>query len=238
MDRNRLGTLSLESRPVVELGVDARAQFITRTYTHLFGAIAAFTLLEIGLFESGAADNVAGIMMGSGRGGWLLILGAFVVVGWLARSAANRADSKHIQYAALGAYVVAEALIFVPILWFAKMRSPGTIESAAFVTLVGFSGLTAVAVLTRKDFSFLGSLLRWGGICVFLLILASFIFGFYMGVWFSVAMIAFAGAAILYDTSNILLHTSEDRYVAASLELFASVALLFYYVLRLMNSRR
>jgi FtsH-binding integral membrane protein len=51
-------------------------------------------------------------------------------------------------------------------------------------------------------------------------------------------MIGLAGAAILYDTSNVLHNFPEDRYVAAALELFASVALLFWYVLRLFMSSR
>ena len=42
-----------------------------------------------------------------------------------------------------------------------------------------------------------------------------------------------AGAAILYDTSKIINHYSTDLYVAASLDLFASVALMFWYVLRI-----
>ena len=58
-----------------------------------------------------------------------------------------------------------------------------------------------------------------------------------IGTWFSVVMIAFAGAAILYDTSKIMHHYPEDRYVGAALELFASVALMFWYVLRLFMSR-
>jgi FtsH-binding integral membrane protein len=51
-------------------------------------------------------------------------------------------------------------------------------------------------------------------------------------------MVALAGGAILYDTSNVLHHYPEDRYVAAALELFASVALMLWYVLRLFLSRR
>ena len=70
------------------------------------------------------------------------------------------------------------------------------------------------------------------------LIVAGAAFGFQLGTYFSVAMVAFAGAAILYDTSNILHHYSEDRYVAAALELFASVALMLWYVLRLFMNRR
>ena len=52
------------------------------------------------------------------------------------------------------------------------------------------------------------------------------------------AMVGLAGASILYNTSNVLYRYPEDRYVAASLQLFASVALLFWYVLRIFISRR
>ena len=104
--------------------------------------------------------------------------------------------------------------------------------------MLGFAGLTAVAFTTRKDFSFLGALLRWGGIVAIVAIAAGVVFGFQMGTWFSVAMVGFAGAAILYDTSNVIHHYPEDRYVAASLQLLASVALMFWYVLRIFLSRR
>jgi len=91
---------------------------------------------------------------------------------------------------------------------------------------------------TRKDFSFLRGILMWGGIIALVLIIGGVLFGFQLGTFFSVAMIALAGGAILYDTSNVLHHYPEDRYVAASLELFASVALMLWYVLRLLSSRR
>jgi FtsH-binding integral membrane protein len=68
-------------------------------------------------------------------------------------------------------------------------------------------------------------------------IVAGIVFGFHLGTWFSVAMVGLAGAAILYDTSNILHHYPDDRYVGAALELFASVALMFWYVLRIFISR-
>ena len=87
--------------------------------------------------------------------------------------------------------------------------------------------------MTRKDFSFLRGMLMWGGVVAMLAIVGGILFGFDLGTWFSVAMIGFAGAAILYDTSNVLHHFPEDRYVGAALQLFASVALMFWYVLRL-----
>ena len=111
------------------------------------------------------------------------------------------------------------------------------IESAAILTLVGFAGLTAVAFWTRKDFSFLGAVLRWAMIVALLAIVGAVVFGFELGTWFSVAMVGLAGVAILYDTSNVIHHYPEDRYVAAALELFASVALMFWYILRLLMSR-
>ena len=92
----------------------------------------------------------------------------------------------------------------------------------------------AIVFVTRRDFSFLRSVLIWGGVGALLLIVAGVIFGFELGVFFSVGMIVLAGGSILHDTSKVLHHYPEDRYVAAALELFASVALLFWYVLRLL----
>lgn len=221
--------------PVIELGEQSRGQFIVRTYNHLFGAIAAFTLLEVIFFKSGVAETMARAMLGTS---WLLVLGGFVVVSWVARTAAHNASSKLAQYAALAGYVVAEAIIFVPILYLANSFAPGVIASAAAITLLGFASLTGLVFATRKDFSFLRGMLMWGGLVAILLIVGGVIFGFQLGTYFSVAMIALAGGAILYDTSNVMLYYPQDRYVGAALELFASVALMFWYVLRLFMSRR
>ena len=221
-------------RPVAYLPVDARATFITRTYLHLLGAVLAFTLIETLLFMSGLAAVIAQALLGTS---WLLVLGGFIVVSWLASRVAHTAASPTSQYVALGTYVVAEAIIFVPLLFIAQVAAPGTIQSAAVVTLFGFTGLTVVVFATRRDFSFLGGILAWAGIVALTLIAAGTIFGFELGTFFSVAMIALAGAAVLHDTSNVLHHFPEDRHVGAALELFASVALMFWYVLRLFLSR-
>jgi uncharacterized protein len=90
--------------------------------------------------------------------------------------------------------------------------------------------------ITKKDFSFLGGILTIGGFIALGLIVCSAIFGFTLGLIFSVVMVAFAAAAILYDTSKIMHNYATHQYVAASLELFASVALLFWYVLQVVMS--
>jgi len=221
--------------PVIELDDQSRGRFIARTYGHLLGAIVAFTLIEIYLFKSGLAERITQALMGTS---WLLVLGGFVVVAWAARAAAYRASSQLAQYAALAGYIVAEAIIFVPMLYFAERSAPGVIASAAVITLLGFGSLTLLVFATRKDFSFMRGILMWGGIAAMLLIVGGVLFGFQLGTFFSVAMIALAGGSILYDTSNVMLRYPQDRHVAASLELFASVALMFWYVLRLLSSRR
>lgn len=214
---------------------NARGTFIARTYAHLLGAIAAFTLIEVFLFKTGQAETIFNALAGVN---WLWVLGGFVLVSWLASRVAHTVESKPLQYLALGIFVVAEAIIFVPLLFLANYKAEGVITSAATATIVGFIGLTCIVFATRKDFSFLRGVLCWGGVVAMVLIIAGALFGFNLGTFFSVAMIALAGGAVLYDTSNVLHHYSEDRYVVAALELFASVALMFWYILRLFLSRR
>ena len=221
--------------PVGQLTTEARAQFIGRTYNHLMASIVAFTLVEYFLFTTGLAEQIAAVML---QGSWLLVLGAFILVSWFASRVAATSESLASQYLALGGFVVAEAIIFVPMLYIANQMAPGVITSAALVTLLGFGGLTAIAFMTRKDFSFLGGMLRWAFVVALVAIVGAVLFGFELGTWFSVAMVGLAGGAILYDTSNVLHHYPEDRYVAASLQLFASVALMFWYVLRLFMASR
>lgn len=224
-----------QSEPFAGITSARRAQFITRTYTHLLAAIIGFTAIEVVLFRTGLALPIAQMMLSVG---WILVLGGFMLTGWLFSGMAARAQNIGVQYLALAGYVVVEAIIFVPLLLLADYNAPGAISSAALVTLLGFSGLTAVAMMSGKDFTFMGAFLRWVGVGALLLIVAGVIFGFQLGTFFSVAMVVFAGATILYSTSKILRTYPEDRYVSAALELFASVALMFWYVLRIFMSRR
>ncbi|MFL5537353.1 MAG: Bax inhibitor-1 family protein [Longimicrobiaceae bacterium] len=221
-------------QPVGAIDTARRAQFITRTYTHLLAAIVGFTAIEVVIFQAGLALPIAQAMMSVG---WLLVLGAFMLAGWLFSGMAARAQTRPAQYVALAGYVVAEAVIFVPLLVIAEINAPGAIQSAALLTLVGFGALTGIAMTTSKDFTFMGGILRWIGVSALLLIVGSVVFGFQLGMLFSFAMVVFAGATILYSTSKILRTYPEDRYVSAALELFASVALMFWYVLRIFSRR-
>lgn len=219
--------------PVAEASETDRANFIWKCYAHVVGAILAFAAIEVYLFQSGIAYAIAQPMMGN----WLLVLGGFILASWGATHVAHRLESKNAQYAAFAFFIFIEALIFVPMLAMAMAMEPGMIDSAAGVTILGSVGLVATAMITRKDFSFLRGMLIWVGILAMVGIVSSLLFGFELGTWFSVAMIGFAGAAVLYDTSNIMHHYPQDKYVAASMALFASIAMMFWYILRLFMSR-
>ena len=68
---------------VAEAPVDARASFIRRTYLHLAGAILAFVGIEYALLQSSLAEGLVQSMVGS-QYGWLMVLGMFMFVGWVA----------------------------------------------------------------------------------------------------------------------------------------------------------
>lgn len=212
---------------------DTRADFITKTYLHLAGAVAAFVGLEAALLSTSLGETAVRTMLG-GRFSWLIVLGAFIAVSYVAQSWAQSAVSLTRQYAGLGLYVVAEAIIFLPLLYIAQNAAPpGTIGAAALLTLVLFAGLTAIVFVTRNDFSFLRSFLMFGGFAALGIIVVAILTGFTMGLWFIVPMILLACGYILYDTSNVLHHYRVGQHVAASLALFASVALLFWYMIQL-----
>lgn len=219
--------------------VQERAQFIVRTYLHLFGAVAAFVAIETALVMAPFAETLVESMLTFAGGySWLAILGAFMAVSWIANAWAHSDTGKGVQYAGLGLYVVAEAFLFLPLIYFAAMYGGAQVlPTAALATGAVFTGLTAIVVFTRKNFSFLGPFLGLMGIAALVLIACSILFGFNLGVIFTVAMIALAAGYILYTTSNILHEYRTDQYVAASLALFASVALLFYYILMLFMNR-
>jgi FtsH-binding integral membrane protein len=214
-----------------------RADFITKTYLHLAGAVGLFAVLEAVLLNLPGVESMVGLMVGS-RFSWLIVLGLFMGVSYIADRWALTATDPTLQYAGLGLYVVAEALIFVPMLYIAQRIDPNIITSAAGATAGLFAALTLAVFLTRQDFSFLRTGLVFGGIAAFGLIVVSILFGFTLGPIFTYVMIAFACLYILYDTSNVLHHYRIGQHVAAALALFAAVALLFWYILRLFMSRR
>jgi len=217
-----------------------RATFIRRTYTLLAVAILAFIAVEAIFFATGIGQAIASVIFLGGRLGWLAVLGGFMLISWLSNKWAVSETSTAVQYAGLAFFILAEAIIFVPLLYIAAYASgdPTVILKAGIVSLGLFGGLTLTVFVTRTDFTWLAPILGIGGFAALGFIVASAIFGFTLGNVFAFIMVAFAGTAILYETSQVLHRFNTKQHVAAALSLFASVALLFWYILRIFSSRR
>lgn len=214
-----------------------RAAFIRRTYLHLGGAIAAFAGVETLLIQSGVAESFVHLLTGN-KWSWLIVLALFMGASYFADKWAHSAVSKEMQYAGLGLFVLAEAIVFMPIIYMALNYAPNpdVLPSAALLTLMLAGGITFTAFTTRKDFSFLRPAITIGGFVAMGLILASILFGFTLGLVFFGAMIVFAGAVLLYQTSQIIHEYHTDQHVGASLGLFSSVGLMFWYILQFLMS--
>ena len=113
--QERLNPMAAPAYAVAE-----RSEFIWKCYAHVVAAILAFAAIEVYLFSSGVAARIALPMMNS----WFLVLGAFILVGWGATHVAHRLESKTTQYAAFAVFIVAEALIFAPMLMLAMAKDP------------------------------------------------------------------------------------------------------------------
>ncbi|QQV04003.1 MULTISPECIES: Bax inhibitor-1 family protein [Chryseobacterium] len=214
-----------------------KAEFYKKTYLHVALAIVAFIAVETILLNVVPAEMI--YMMVGQRYSWLLVLGIF----WLASFLATKwslAQSRSTQYFGLGVYVLLQAVIFLPMMYIAMAYTGGgeVIFQAATLTVAMFSGISYIAFTSKKDFSFLRNIIAIGGFIALGLIVAGMIFGFNLGLWFSVGMVILASATILYQTSKLKDAYSTDQYVGASLQLFASIMLLFWYILRILMSRR
>lgn len=222
---------------VAAAAASERSAFIRRTYLHLAGAILAFIAIEYAILVHTRLAPTMLEWLQFHRYGWLLILGAFMVVGYVADRWARSAASPGMQYVGLLLYVVAEAIIFAPLLHMATAIDKMIIPQAGLLTLTLFAGLTGTVFITRKDFSFMRGVLTVGTFVALGVIVGGVLFGYTLGLLFSVLMVALAGGYILYYTSAVMRDYRTHQHVAAALALFAAVALMFWYVVRIFMSR-
>ena len=225
---------SVASRPA-----SVRAAFVKRTYLHLGGAILAFVAIEAALISSGVALDIVKTMF-VGRAAWIGLMVLFIGGGYVAQYMARSGQSVGVQYAGLSLYVLLEVLIFLPILTITQLvpQYANVPLQAGMVTLLVCGGLTAGVFLSGKDFSWMGPIIGVASMLALGLVVASVFLGFNLGLIFSVAMVGLAAAAIIYQTSNVMHHYGPNEHVAASLALFASVATMFWYVMRIFMASR
>jgi len=240
------------------MGVSDRVAFLRKTYGLLGVALVGFAVVTAGMmrFATETSLRFSGWAL-NGRLNWLLVLGVFMVVGYIARRLAFSETSRGLQLLGLGLYIFVQSALLQPLLWILIFRfgdramlSSGVLISgqagsilmqAVVITLAIFIGLTLTVFITKKDFSFLRGALTIASFAVLGVILASMLFGFSLGALFCGAVILILAGYILYETSLVMSRFPPTAYVAAALMLFSTIATLFWYVLQLLmslNSRR
>jgi FtsH-binding integral membrane protein len=214
-----------------------RAAFVRRVYMHLAGAVLALIGVVAVLLNVVDRETVLKLMFGT-PWSWLVVMLLFMGAGFVARIWAQSRSSPALQYAGLGLYIVAWAIMFLPLVIVCTIlpNSQNVIPQAGILTGAVFGGLTLAVMVTRKDFSFLAPVLCVGSLIALGVIVAGILFGFSLGLFFCFAMVALISGYILYDTSNVMLHYPTDMHVAAALELLADVALLFWYIVQILMS--
>ncbi|HWU89129.1 MAG TPA: Bax inhibitor-1 family protein [Kofleriaceae bacterium] len=235
-------------RPIVGAvatqGVSDRVAFLRKTYAHLGVALLAFAAIAGGMirFTPEASIKFSRWAL-TGQWSWLLVIGGFMLVGYLAQRLAMSETSRGLQYLGLAIFVVAEAFLLQPLIWILMLRFGGAgamaiVSQATVITLTIFLGLTLTVFLTRKDFSFLHGILTVGSFAVLGVIIAAIAFGFSLGAFFCGAVILLMSGYILFQTSAIMKDFPPTAYVAAALMLFSTIATLFWYVLQFLASLR
>lgn len=220
---------------VSSLSVDQRAAFIRKTYAHVAMGIAAMAFSCVFLLQVGAGPVLLSFLSG-GTLNYLIYFGVFVGAGVLADNWARSEHSTTMHYIALLGYAFVEAVVATPLLYLASLYNPAAIMDAAITTAALVAGLTLLAFTTKKDFSFLRPFLLVGSIIAMGACVAGAVFGFNLGLLGISAIVLLSAGFVLYNTSNIIHVYKEHQYVAAALGLFASIALMFRFVLQMFMS--
>ncbi len=212
------------------VSTSSRAEFIKKCYLNLAASFAVFICLEALLMNWSGAFALADKMLDGYN--WAFVMIAFFAVSWFADKWAHSSTSKVMQYVGLYLYVFIEAIIFLPLLLLANILAPDTIAQAGILTFALTAGITAYALISKENFSYLGGFLMIASFVIFGVVICAVFFSWQLGLWFSLGMVAFSAIVLLYQTSVIIHEYNEDQYVGAALGLFAAIALMFWYILR------
>jgi modulator of FtsH protease len=122
-------------------------------------------------------------------------------------------------------------------LYLTKLPHGGEVVMLALgTTAVTFLGLSAYAVTSRRDFSFMGGFLMVGLIAAFALGLVAIFFNFpVLSLAVAGMFVLLSSGVILYQTSEII-HGGETNYIAATVTLYVSIYNLFVSLLQLFGA--
>jgi modulator of FtsH protease len=173
------------------------------------------------------------------------IIGALMMFGSIIGASMVR-ERPGVNVAALFGATFLSGIYIAPVLWYVQVAATqgltlatSPIRDAFLLTVLGFTGLTSYALLSKRDFSFLRGFLSMG---LWVIIGASLLAMFVGGATFSLAIasvgILLFGGFVLYDTSRMLRDPSNRDAVGAALGLYLNFLNLFLFLLRILASQR
>ena len=189
-----------------------------------------YLLLGMNLITSALAAGVA-MTTGARPLPWLLVMAVFIGMPFLINAMRNSAWALPLTFLFTGfmGYTLGPVLTYY-------LGLPGgnqIVLSAFATTAVLFVGLSAYAMVTRRDFSFMGGFLFVGLIVVLLAIVANIFLQIpALSLTISAASVILMSGMILYDTSRMI-HEGEANYIMITVSLFADLYVMFVHLLNL-----
>ncbi|WP_456267258.1 Bax inhibitor-1/YccA family protein [Kushneria sp. AK178] len=208
---SQTGTKSVESHKVL------RNTYMLLAMTLLFSAVTAGIAMSMGIQRM----NI-----------FVFFIGAYGLM-FLVHKTANSAAGLLSTFAFTGFM----GFTLGPILsaYLTLSNGPQLIMTALGMTAATFVGLSAVALITRKDFSFLGNFIMAGAIVLILAMVVAMIFNISgLALAVSAGFVLFASAVILFETSQII-HGGQTNYILATISLYVAIYNLFISLLSLLG---
>jgi modulator of FtsH protease len=214
---NRLTTMTRSETSVLSTNKVIRYTYMLLSMTLAFSAVTAGASMALGLPHPGLILTLVGyfgllFLTSKFRNSSLGVLFVFALTGFMGYT--------------LGPIVSK---------YLAMPNGTQVVMQAMAGTAAIFLGLSAYALTTRKDFSFMGGFLFVGVLVAFLAGLGAIFFSIpALSLTVSAAFVLLMSGLILYETSNII-HGGETNYVMATVSLFVSIFNLFTSLLHLLG---
>ncbi len=205
------------ARPAVEINKVLRNTYMLLSLTLGFSAITALISMAVGVGTIGY---------------FAMFIGALITL-FVIHKKANSAASLPLVFLFTGLL----GACLGPILsMYVAAGMTGVIAQALAGTAIVFLSLSAYALISKKDFSFLGGFLMVGMVVVLLAIIANIFFAMpAVSLAINAAIIFIMSGFILFDTSRII-HGGETNYVLATVSLYLSIYNIFTSLLALLGA--
>jgi modulator of FtsH protease len=177
----------------------------------------------------------AGISMAMGLGQGTALI--FMLVGFGLLFVVNKTADSSKGLLAIFAFTGVMGASIGPMLnyYLAMPSGPSLVMQALGGTAVVFFGLSAYALTTRKDFSYMGGFLMVGLLVAVVAMIANIFLAIpALSLTISAAVVMIMSGLILYDTSRII-NGGETNYIRATVSLYLDIYNLFIHLLSLLS---